>query len=60
MATVSSKFLNGDTGDLVMRFVDLGEIALAQHVRELEDIILYLFTDGLIRLHLVLAFNHIY
>lgn len=60
MATVSSKFLNGDTGDLVMRFVDLGEIALAQHVRELEDIILYLFADGLIRLHLVLAFNHIY
>lgn len=42
-----------------MCFVDLREIALAQHVGELEYVVLDLFADGLIRLHLVLAFNHI-
>ena len=47
MATTSSKKIRGEiTGDFVVGFVHFREIALAEEVWELKDVILYFFAGG--------------
>ena len=42
----------------MVRFVDLGEVALAEHISELEDIVLYLLADRFGGGNPSLAFKH--
>lgn len=47
------------TCDLMMSFVNFGEIAFAQQVSELENIVLDFFADRLRRRSPLFVFNHI-
>ena len=46
-----------DTGDLMVCFIDFGEVTLPKHIWKFEDIILYFFADGFILTGVIVCFH---